>query len=312
MPAGSLRKSGTESKASSGTLCCARATGVASSRASVNRQIFMRNLFAGHPTSATVYSAGKLDHEEPRHRVGGRRRALGLGDAIVDGRTGGRGGQPLRKPDVVAPGWRARDARANGRARWLHASHGRPRRRAELQRSAGVLPRRRHADAVVATPTSRSKSGCRRRTGTASSRRSATAGSPDRSATRRWLTRSRRGYATSSTDTGHARTGASFALGHPEKLIDFGYRAIHEMTVTAKAIVDAFYGNAPRVLLLQRLFDRRTAGAAGSAALPGRLRRHHRRRARHIGTRTLSGVVWVGQSALKDPANVASPPASIR
>ena len=34
----------------------------------------------------------------------------------------------------------------------------------------------------------------------------------------------RRGYATSSTDTGHTGGSANFALGHPEKLIDFGYR----------------------------------------------------------------------------------------
>ena len=39
----------------------------------------------------------------------------------------------------------------------------------------------------------------------------------------------------------------SFAINHPEKLIDFAYRAVHEMTVTAKAIVAAFYGNAPRL-----------------------------------------------------------------
>src|SRR6516165_4641867 len=56
----------------------------------------------------------------------------------------------------------------------------------------------------------------------------------------------RRGYATASTDTGHAGNGgdASFAFNHPEKLVDFAYRAVHEMTVRAKAIVDAFYGNA--------------------------------------------------------------------
>ena len=57
-----------------------------------------------------------------------------------------------------------------------------------------------------------------------------------------------RGYATASTDTGH--TGlpddASFALGHPEKVVDFGYRAVHEMTVAAKAIVTAFYNDPPR------------------------------------------------------------------
>ena len=41
----------------------------------------------------------------------------------------------------------------------------------------------------------------------------------------------REGYATASTDTGHKSAvtpGASFALDHPEKLIDFGYRAVHE------------------------------------------------------------------------------------
>jgi feruloyl esterase len=50
------------------------------------------------------------------------------------------------------------------------------------------------------------------------------------------------GYATTSTDTGHATPGASFAMGHPEKLVDFGYRAVHEMTLQAKTIVAAFYG----------------------------------------------------------------------
>jgi feruloyl esterase len=50
------------------------------------------------------------------------------------------------------------------------------------------------------------------------------------------------GYATSSTDTGHEGGSASFALGHPEKLIDYAYRSEHEMTVKAKAIIAAFYG----------------------------------------------------------------------
>ncbi len=54
-----------------------------------------------------------------------------------------------------------------------------------------------------------------------------------------------RGYATSSTDTGHTVASASFALGHPEKLIDYSYRSEHEMTVAAKAIVNAFYGSGP-------------------------------------------------------------------
>lgn len=54
-----------------------------------------------------------------------------------------------------------------------------------------------------------------------------------------------RGYATSSTDTGHVGNSMAFALGHREKYVDFGYRAVHEMTVDAKAIIEAFYGAAP-------------------------------------------------------------------
>jgi hypothetical protein len=52
------------------------------------------------------------------------------------------------------------------------------------------------------------------------------------------------GYATAGTDTGHAAGGtdARWALGHPEKVRDFGYRAIHEMTETAKAVIQEFYG----------------------------------------------------------------------
>ena len=56
----------------------------------------------------------------------------------------------------------------------------------------------------------------------------------------------RRGYAAASTDTGHTGTDASFAMGHPEKLIDFGYRSVHETAVQGKATVKALYGAAPR------------------------------------------------------------------
>ena len=58
-----------------------------------------------------------------------------------------------------------------------------------------------------------------------------------------------RGYAVAATDDGHAGSGsvpsATWAIGHPEKLIDFGYRAVHETSVQAKAIVHAFFGHDP-------------------------------------------------------------------
>jgi feruloyl esterase len=55
----------------------------------------------------------------------------------------------------------------------------------------------------------------------------------------------KRGYAAAGTDTGHTGGDAAWALGHPEKVIDFGYRAIHEMSMKAKVIIDAFYGHDP-------------------------------------------------------------------
>ncbi len=56
------------------------------------------------------------------------------------------------------------------------------------------------------------------------------------------------GYVAASTDTGHEGSAldASFALNHPEKVVDFGYRAVHELAAKAKAISVAFYGSPPR------------------------------------------------------------------
>ena len=58
----------------------------------------------------------------------------------------------------------------------------------------------------------------------------------------------RRGYVAAATDDGHDATKTpqgTFAVGHPEKAIDFGYRAVHDTSEQAKAIAAAFYGKAP-------------------------------------------------------------------
>src|SRR5216684_2547422 len=58
-----------------------------------------------------------------------------------------------------------------------------------------------------------------------------------------------RGYATTGTDMGHdaaVTPGASFALGHPEKTADWGWRANHVTSVAAKEIIGAFAGARPR------------------------------------------------------------------
>jgi len=56
----------------------------------------------------------------------------------------------------------------------------------------------------------------------------------------------RLGYATAGTDTGHQEQGGAWAIGHPEKMIDFAYRSTHEMTVKAKQIIQAFYDRSPQ------------------------------------------------------------------
>src|SRR5438128_8122638 len=56
----------------------------------------------------------------------------------------------------------------------------------------------------------------------------------------------RLGYATAGTDTGHQEPGGNWAIGHPEKMIDFGYRSTHEMTLKAKQIVKTFYEQNPK------------------------------------------------------------------
>ena len=58
-----------------------------------------------------------------------------------------------------------------------------------------------------------------------------------------------KGYATASTDTGHQGSSTSdgtWMRDHPELLSDFSYRAVHMMTRDAKAIIQAYYGQAPQ------------------------------------------------------------------
>jgi feruloyl esterase len=54
------------------------------------------------------------------------------------------------------------------------------------------------------------------------------------------------GYAAASTDTGHTGNNPAFIPGHPEKVTDFAWRGVYEMTTAAKKITNAYYGNAPR------------------------------------------------------------------
>jgi feruloyl esterase len=59
------------------------------------------------------------------------------------------------------------------------------------------------------------------------------------------------GYAVASNDTGHKGGSAAFAVGHPEKIVDFAWRAMHEMTVRSKQLIEAYYEQPPRLSYYQ-------------------------------------------------------------
>jgi hypothetical protein len=115
-----------------------------------------------------------------------------------------------------------------------------------------------------------------------------------------------RDYATASTDTGHTGSDASWARGHPEKIVDYGYRGIHEMTEKAKLIVKAFYGDGPKrsyfascsnggrqaLMEAQRYPDDYDGIIAGAPA--------------NAFTRILTGFAWNMLATLNDPGSYIS------
>ncbi len=117
----------------------------------------------------------------------------------------------------------------------------------------------------------------------------------------------KRGYATASTDTGHTGNTAMGMLSHPEKLIDFNHRAVHEMTIAAKAITAGFFGRRPefsyfngcstggkQALTEAQRFSKDYDGIiAGAPAADG--------------THLAAGRLWVAHATLKDPASHIPP-----
>jgi len=55
------------------------------------------------------------------------------------------------------------------------------------------------------------------------------------------------GYAVANSDLGHPISSANWALGHPEKVIDYAYRADHVTAIASKAIIAKYYGHAQRL-----------------------------------------------------------------
>ncbi len=117
------------------------------------------------------------------------------------------------------------------------------------------------------------------------------------------------GYATAASDVGHQGSpmDGTFFAGHPEKLTDFGHRAVHETAVAAKATIKAFYGNAPtrslyvscstggRIGLMEAYrypqdYDGISAMAPANPMVP-----------------LMVSSLWTGAATMKDPASSIPP-----
>ncbi len=117
------------------------------------------------------------------------------------------------------------------------------------------------------------------------------------------------GYATASTDTGHHSldgTNGDWAMGHPEKIKDFGYRAIHETTTTGKALTKAFYGEAPK----RSYFDSCSNGGRQALMEAQRFPADYdgiiAGAPANFWTHLLSGGAYAEQALLQDPASYIS------
>jgi feruloyl esterase len=117
----------------------------------------------------------------------------------------------------------------------------------------------------------------------------------------------RRGYAVAMTDTGHEGANGQFALGHPEKVIDFGYRAVHEMTLKSKAIVEAFYGNAPKLSYWNSCSSGGREGIREAQSYPEDFNGIVAGAPVINWTGRSTQAVWIGQANHKDEASTIPP-----
>ncbi len=116
------------------------------------------------------------------------------------------------------------------------------------------------------------------------------------------------GYATSGTDTGHSGGSLElrWALGHPEKIVDFGWRAIHETAQASKAIIEAYYGSAPTRAYFTGCSDGGREALMEAERFPADYDGIVAGAPANFWTRLMANAVWTEQ-ALDEPDSWLSP-----
>lgn len=119
-----------------------------------------------------------------------------------------------------------------------------------------------------------------------------------------------KGYATVATDTGHVGTGmdAKWAVGHKEKLVDFGHRAVHEMTVKAKNILKAYYEKKEDLSLWVSCSTGGRQGLMAAYRYPEDFDGISSMAPANPMVGLMIGSLWTGYSAMKDDSHRLPPP----
>jgi feruloyl esterase len=116
----------------------------------------------------------------------------------------------------------------------------------------------------------------------------------------------RRGYATASTDTGHEGGGGPW-MQNKEKLVDYGHRAVHETTAASKALINAFYGNAPRFSYFTGCSAGGRQGLKAAQMYPADFDGIVAGAPAVSVTGRAAFAAWIAQNNLKDPASFIPP-----
>ena len=114
-----------------------------------------------------------------------------------------------------------------------------------------------------------------------------------------------RGFATAGTDDGHTGSAldASWALGHPEKVVDYGNRAVHLTSVISQQIVAAFYGQDANHTYFVGCSDGGREGMVEFQRYPDDFDGWVVGAPAYAQSRLLSGFVWDEQAINATPAS---------
>ena len=115
----------------------------------------------------------------------------------------------------------------------------------------------------------------------------------------------KRGYASAATDTGHSASpiDATWALGHPQKVVDYGNRAIHLMTLNAVAVVTAFYGRGSERAYFASCSDGGREALMEAQRFPEDYDGIIAGAPAYDWTHMLTGAIWDVQATTLDPAS---------